>query len=36
MLLKQTLWPPCRDSIYSLQQDVKDHIDQCSHPCRFD
>ncbi|CAF0757815.1 unnamed protein product [Adineta steineri] len=26
---------PCRDSIYCLNQDVKDHIDEFSHPCRF-
>ncbi|CAF1261786.1 unnamed protein product [Adineta steineri] len=26
---------PCRDSIYCLQQNVKAHIDEFSHPCRF-
>ena len=27
--------PPCRDSIYCLLQSDKNHIDQYSHPCRF-
>ncbi|CAF4515491.1 unnamed protein product [Rotaria sp. Silwood2] len=27
--------PPCRDSVYCLNQNSKDHINKYSHPCRF-
>lgn len=27
--------PPCRDSIYCLNQNSRDHTEQYSHPCRF-
>jgi hypothetical protein len=33
--LKSSKLPPCRDSIYCLNQSSRDHIEQYSHPCRF-
>ena len=27
--------PPCRDSVYCLNQNSKDHMEKYSHPCRF-
>jgi uncharacterized protein (TIGR02452 family) len=34
-LLKSSKLLPCCDSIYCLNQNSRDHVEQYSHPCRF-